>query len=118
MKTEANLYKKMLTKQKEYQESFIELNRKILEFFDPVCDKETSRIKVDEYNFTIVRVTEKLPTEIIEKFQNDFDVLLLWEQKEHIKDYRNLEVTEVSVYEYGFGPIVLLPKILGEDEGE
>lgn len=116
MKVGANLYKKMLMSQEEYKKSYMELNDKIQEFFRPICDRETSRIRVDEYNFVIVRVTKKFISEVIEKFSNDFDVLLLWEQEEHITDYRNSEATEVTVYEYGFGPAMLLPKIKGDDD--
>lgn len=124
MKKGSNLYKKMLLKQEEYKDSYMKLNNAVHEFFKSFCNDENSRIRVDEYNFVIVRCADDVPPELLRKFQNDFDVKLLWESKEHIKDYRNVEGNETNaiVYEYGFAPHSLLTADAGKrnisDDGE
>lgn len=106
MRVGANLYKTMLTNQEKYKQSFIALDAKVREFFKGICDEENSRIRVDEYNFVIVRSSEEVPVEALREFQNEFDVKLMWEQDETIRDYRNVEGNEtaVTVHEYGFAP--------------
>lgn len=120
MKPGVSLYRNMLNQQKAYRDAYVDLNKGILEFFKPFCNEENSRIKVDEYNFVVVRVAEDLPTEVVKKFQNDFGIKLMWEHKETIRDYRNVEgnETDATVYEYGFGPSAYFNQNGDEDEQE
>ena len=115
MKRGANLYKQMIQTQDSYRKTFIEFDHFLQEFFGDFCNEENSRIMIDEYNFITVRVSEKLPTDLIKKFKNDFDVKLLWERTEIIEDHRNIEDISATVYEYGFAANILL-NAYGDDD--
>lgn len=96
------LYQNMLQSQDEYRKAYMELDKSVRSFFKGICDEENSRIRVDEYNFIIVRVAERLSEDVIEDFREEFDSVLLWMRSELIDDFRNITHTNAEVYEYGF----------------
>lgn len=97
-----DLYKNMIKAQDKYREAYTALSTNITNYFHQYIDDETSRVILDEYNFVIVRVSEKLLDSIVEEFEENFDTSLIWFKTETVNDYSNKEATNVTVFEYGF----------------
>lgn len=108
----SNLYDDMLVAQEAYKEAFIKLNNTIELFFGTYYKEDQIRVRVDEFNFTVVRCSEEISKDVLDRFQEKFNVNLMWIKNEVIEDFRNLTEVDAVVFEYGFYPPI------ADEEGE
>jgi hypothetical protein len=99
----ANIYEEMVNAKFHYQQKYLELTQSVQNFFSEyIEDMENARIFINEYDFVIVRSSEKMENETIEKFCDEYGCSLMWNKSETMNDVSNAEPCTVAIYEYAF----------------